>query len=41
MEEYTEDYRDYVLSQIAEAKQATADPLVLIEQRLDFSHLVP
>lgn len=41
MEEHTDDYRDYVLSQIAEAKQNTADPLVLIEQRLDFSHLVP
>lgn len=41
MEEYTDDYRDYVLSQIAEARETTADPLVLIEQRLDFSHLVP
>lgn len=41
METYTDDYRDFVLEQLAKARELTPDPLVLIEQRLDFSHLVP
>lgn len=41
MEIYTDSYRDFVLEQLAEAKQHCIDPLVLIEQRLDFSCYVP
>lgn len=41
MDEYTDDYVTYVLEQIELIKQKTKDPIVLIEQRLDFSEYVP
>lgn len=41
MDGYTDDYVEFVLEQLAQAKLECADPLVLIEQRLDFSCWVP
>lgn len=41
MEECTDAYRDYVMEQVEAAKQTCADPIVLIEQHLDFSCYVP
>jgi len=41
MEEYTDDYVNFAMEQIEKARQATADPIILIEQRLDFSNWVP
>jgi len=41
MDGYTDDYVQFVLETIAEAKQSCNDPLVMIEQRLDFSCYVP
>ena len=41
MEMYTDSYLEFVLEQIEVAKQFCTDPLVLIEQRLDFSCYVP
>lgn len=41
MDEYTNDYVAYILEQIEQVKQTTKDPIVLIEQRLDFSDYVP
>lgn len=41
MEEHTDAYVDFVLEQLDLAKQYCKDPLVLIEQRLDFSYYVP
>lgn len=41
MESLTDDYVAFVLEQLREARGACADPKVLIEQRLDFSHVVP
>lgn len=41
MDEYTDDYVTYVLEQIERLKEKTKDPIVLIEQRLDFSEYVP
>lgn len=41
MDGYTDDYVQFVLESIAEAKQYCPDPTVLIEQRLDFSCYVP
>ena len=41
MDQYTDDYVQFVMEQIAEAKQNCPDPQVLIEQRLDFSCYVP
>jgi len=41
MEEYTNVYVDYVIELITKVKQACKDPLILIEQRLDFSNYVP
>lgn len=41
MEEHTSDYAAFVLEQLAAAKATCPDPQLLIEQRLDFSHLVP
>ena len=35
------DYASYVMEVIEEAKSYCKDPLVLIEQRLDFSRFVP
>lgn len=41
MGDYTDEYVTYVLAKYEEAKQLSADAEILIEQRLDFSHLVP
>jgi len=41
MESYTDGYVEFVLEQLAQAKLECRDPLVLIEQRLDFSDYVP
>ena len=40
MEGYTDDYAAYVMEQVAEVKQTCADPIVLVEQHLDFSSTV-
>ena len=41
MDMYTDGYVEFVLEKIAEAKQHSKDPVVLIEQKLDFSCFVP
>lgn len=41
MEAYTDGYVEFVLEVLEEAKQQCKDPLVMIEQRLDFSCYVP
>lgn len=41
MEEYTDAYVDFVMEQYEAAKQVCEDPVILIEQRLDFSCYVP
>lgn len=41
MDNYTDGYVEFVLEVIEQAKQACRDPLILIEQRLDFSKYVP
>lgn len=41
MGDYTDEYVTYVLAKYEEAKQLSADAEILIEHRLDFSHLVP
>lgn len=41
MDAHTGDYVQFILQVIAQAKQSCDDPLVLIEQRLDFSRYVP
>lgn len=41
MEEFTDDYRDYIMDLVGQAKQHCKDPVTLIEQRLDFSCYVP
>lgn len=41
MEEYTDDYVSFALETLAEIKTSCCDPIVLIEQRLDFSKYVP
>ena len=41
MDNYTDGYVEFVLEVIEQAKQACSDPLILIEQRLDFSKYVP
>lgn len=41
MQECAEEYRNYVLGQIEIAKSRSPDPLVLIEQRLNFARWVP
>lgn len=41
MEELTYDYAAYVLEQFNTAKTECVDASLLIEQRLDFSHVVP
>ena len=41
MDGYTDGYVEFVLEQLTQAKLECADPLVLIEQRLDFSCWVP
>lgn len=41
METLTDDYVAYVQEHISIAQETCGDPQVLIEQRLDFSHIVP
>lgn len=41
MDELTDDYVSFIMEQLTIAKQVCPDPLVLIEQRLDFSKYVP
>lgn len=41
MENLTNDYVAYVQEHISLAEETCGDPQVLIEQRLDFSHIVP
>ena len=41
MEECTDAYRDFILEQLEIAKQHCSDPIILIEQHLDFSCYVP
>lgn len=41
MEECTDAYTEYVIEQYEEAKRCCKDPIILIEQRLDFSCYVP
>jgi len=40
MESCASDYVSYITELLAEAKKICADPMVLIEQRLDYSHYV-
>lgn len=41
MDEYTDGYVEFVLETITQVKQTCNDPLILIEQRLNFSRYVP
>ena len=41
MDSHTDGYVEFVLEAIAEIKLTCKDPIVLVEQRLDFSHYVP
>lgn len=41
MDYYTDEYRNYVMEQYEHAKELCNDPLLLIEERLDFSRWVP
>ena len=41
MEGYTDEYVDYVMERLVEIKQTCQDPIVLVEQHLDFSCWVP
>ncbi|MEC1722250.1 DUF2800 domain-containing protein [Schinkia azotoformans] len=41
MEEHSDAYVDFVMEQFELARQSCTDPLILIEQRLDFSCYVP
>ncbi|MEW6869341.1 DUF2800 domain-containing protein [Trueperella pyogenes] len=41
MESLTDDYVAFVQEQLRDVRATCADPTVLIEQRLDFSHVVP
>lgn len=41
MDEHTDDYVSYILEQIELEKQTTKDPVILVEQKLDFSNYVP
>lgn len=41
MEQCASEYAAFVLEQVAKAKESCEDPIVLIEQRLDFSQYVP
>lgn len=41
MDAYTDGYVEFVLEQLAEAKKDCKDPLILVEQKLDFSCFVP
>lgn len=41
MEEFTDDYRDFIMDLVGQAKTHCKDPVTLIEQHLDFSCYVP
>ena len=41
MEEATDDYVSFIQEQVTKARTSGVEPLVLVEQRVDFSHLVP
>lgn len=41
MEESTDDYRDFIMDLVGQARQNCKDPVTLIEQHLDFSCYVP
>lgn len=41
LEEFTDDYRDFIMDLVGQAKQHCKDPVTLIEQHLDFSCYVP
>lgn len=41
MEDYTDEYRDFVIERFNAAKRDTPDAVLLLEQRLDFSDYVP
>lgn len=41
MDAYTDGYVEFVLEQLAETKKDCNDPLILVEQKLDFSCFVP
>ena len=41
MSDSTDEYASYVMEQVEAAKQHCSDPLILIEERLDFSKWVP
>lgn len=41
MENYTDDYINYIVETLENIKNITKDPIVLIEQQLDFSNYVP
>ncbi len=41
MDECTDAYAEYVMEEVEEAKGRCKDPIVLVEQRLDFSRWVP
>ncbi len=41
MAEYTDQYCSYVIEQVEEARKHCKDPLVLVEEKLDFSRWVP
>lgn len=41
MADCTDSYAEYVAEQVAKAKERCKDPIVLVEQRLDFSKWVP
>ena len=41
MADCTDEYASYVMEQVEAAKQHCSDPLILIEERLDFSKWVP
>lgn len=41
MEEFTDDYRDFIMDLVGQAKLTCKDPVTFIEQHLDFSCYVP
>ena len=41
MEQATEDYVTFIIDELEQLKQSTSDPIVLIEQTVDFSRYVP
>lgn len=41
MEQCAESYATFVMEEVTKARQTTADPIVIVEQQLDFSRFVP